>query len=401
MGDPDEVAMHGGSDCIEPNVSWAYDRPGGYRVYHLSPLGGAGDWYLQENLALVYRCGSWDRNPLVAISPLLVTIPGPQFHDLYLSRMGLDPAYARIANHALNLTGDPFAGSRLAEELTNERTWTWEDGAYAVATVPERPPLDLNVAFALEWLSFRAARPAMTRVWLNAIVGASSLTPVERDGRDAYRLEAAWTLLDETGATYRYLPASLVLPVDAALEDETGISLRMSTDLLPGVYRWMLAVSDGNWTPGRSGEKARGGYASGELVVRDLGSDLPVLSDIAVSADSAGSWSPAAGVNLNPTPTRVTGEDGVAFIYYEAYNLTPGGQYETRVVLTPEGEGQSFDLSYPGTARRGATIVTRGYLRIDLSKSPPDRYEMSVTVRDLTNGYVTLPVRTDILVNTH
>jgi len=117
MGDPDEVAGHLGGDCIEPNISWGYDRPGGFRVYHLSPLGGLDDWYLLENLALVYRCGSWERNPMVAISPLLVDIPGPLFHDLYLSRMNFDAAYALMANQALNFAGTEFAGSRLAEEL--------------------------------------------------------------------------------------------------------------------------------------------------------------------------------------------------------------------------------------------------------------------------------------------
>jgi hypothetical protein len=89
----------------------------------------------------------------------------------------------------------------------------------------------------------------------------------------------------------------------------------------------------------------------------------------------------------------------VAFIYYEAYNLTPGGQYETRVVLQPEGGGQPFDLSYPGTVLRGASIVTRGHLRVDLSASSPGRYDVSVTVRDLTSGHVTLPVETEIHVN--
>ena len=40
MGEPDVVAAHGGGECIEPNVTWAYDRPGGYKLYHLSPSGG-------------------------------------------------------------------------------------------------------------------------------------------------------------------------------------------------------------------------------------------------------------------------------------------------------------------------------------------------------------------------
>lgn len=399
MGDPDEVAIHGGSDCIEPNVSWAYDRPGGYRVFHLSPAGGVDDWYLLENLAMVYRCGTWDRNPMVAISPLLLDVPGPPFYDLYMSRMGLDPRYARIANLALNLMGDDFAGSRLAEELTEERDWTWQDGLYAVASVPERPPVDLGVNFALEWLQFRAPRPGLTRVWLNGLVDASALRPAERDRQEVYRVDAVWTLLDEEGLLYRHIPSSYDLPVIEELDDDTGIALRKSTDLPPGTYRWMLVVSDANSSVEEDGEKVRGGYASGEVTVRDLGTDLPVLSDVAVSVDSAGAWSPAAGIQLNPSPVHATGDDGVAFIYYEAYNLTPGGQYETRVVLQPEGGGQPFDLSYPGTVRRGASIVTRGHLRVDLSASSPGRYDVSVTVRDLTSGHVTLPVETEIHVN--
>ncbi len=68
-------------------------------------------------------------------------------------------------------------------------------------------------------------------------------------------------------------------------------------------------------------------------------------------------------------------------------------------MLEPEGGGQAFDLSYPGTAQTGGQIVTRGYLRIDLSDSSPGRYRMSVTVHDLTSGITTLPVRTEIFVN--
>lgn len=395
MGEPDEVAVHGGSDCIEPNVSWGYDRPGGYRVYHLSPLGGTDDWYLLENLAMVYRCGTWDRNPMVAVNPLLVDVPGPPFHDLYMSRMGLDPAYARIANHALNDIGDAFARSRLFEELTDERDWTWRDGEYAVSTIPERPAVDLGVDFGLEWLRFRAPRPGLTRVWLNGVVDASSLISVERDGRDAYRVDAVWTLLDESGESYRRMPASIDFLTDEELAPDVGFAVRLHADLPPGRYRWMLVMSDA-YSREEGEDGVRGGYASGEVEVRSLSGDLPVLSDVAVSADSGGSWSPAAGIHLNPAPARTTGDDGAAFIYFEAYNLTRGGRYETRVVLTPADGGPPFDLSYPGTTPAGASVVTRGYLRVDLSASPPGTYEMSVTVRDLTTGHLTLPVRSEI-----
>jgi GWxTD domain-containing protein len=400
MGQPDEVAVHAGGDCIEPNVSWAYDRPDGYRIYHLSPLGGTDDWYLLENLAIVYRCGSWDRNPMVAISPLLMDIPGPPFYDLYMSRMGLDPAYARIANHALDLIGDDFANSRLVEELSEERDWTWEDGEYAIAGVPERPAVDPGVDFALEWLQFRAPRPGLTRVWLNALVDASKLTSVADEDGQVYRIEAVWSLLDEAGLEYRRVPSALTLPAEAIPADDAGVSLRVPADLPPGAYRWTVAVADEHSRGEGEDGRRRGGYASGDVTVRDLGSDLPVLSDVAVSPDSSGAWRPAAGIRLNPNPAHVTGEDGVAFIYFEAYNLTAGGQYETRVVLRPAGGGQSFDLSYPGDVQRGASIVTRGHLRVDLSETAPGLYDMTVTVRDLTSGHLTLPVRTELVVDT-
>jgi len=399
MGAPDDVAVHTGGECIEPNVSWAYERPDGLRIYHLSALGGTDDWYLLENLAQVYRCGTWDRSPTVAISPLLLDIPGEPFYYLYMSRMGLDPAYARIANRALTLAGVGSVGLRLSEELTDERDWTWADGEYAVASVPERPPVDLSVRFGLEWLGFRAPRPGLTRIWMNGVVEASALTAERRDGRDVYRVDAVWTLLDESGSSYRRIPASFELPTDTVLDEEATLSIRMSADLAPGAYRWMLVVADVNAAGEEDGEKPAGGYATGDLLVRDMSADLPLLSDVAVSPDSTGAWSPARGISLNPTPTHVTGRDGIAFIYYEAYNLTAGGTYETRVVLEPAGGGQAFDLSYPGTARTGGPVVTRGYLRIDLSDSSPGRYSMSVTVHDLTSGITTLPVRTEISVN--
>ena len=130
-----------------------------------------------------------------------------------------------------------------------------------------------------------------------------------------------------------------------------------------------------------------------------MSADIPLLSDVAVSSDSAGTWSPAPGVALSPSPAHSTGEDGIAFVYFEAYNLSPGGQYVTRVRLEPEAGGQDFDLSYPASAAAGGRVATHGYLRVDLSATPPGRYRMTVSVRDLTTGVVTLPVRTDIVVS--
>jgi hypothetical protein len=334
---------------------------------------------------------------MVAISPLLLDIPGPPFHDLYLSRMGLDPGYARIADRAMQGIGDPLGSSALAELLADEREWTWEDGEYAIATVPERPDLDLEVDFGLEWLQFRASRPGLTRVWLNGMARAADLEGVERDGALEYPFEVRWTLLDESGLGFRHASADFDLTATGSIEGDAGISFRLPLEIPPGTYRWTVAVeSSSNRTDDGDQSKKHGGYARGEVIVRDLTTDLPILSDVAVSPDSLGAWSPAEGVRLNPTPAHITGPDAVAFIYYEAYNLTPRGRYETRVVLAAEGEGPTFDLTYPATVPPGASVVTPGYLRIDLSDSAPGDYAMTVTVRDLTSGHVTLPVHTDI-----
>jgi hypothetical protein len=311
--------------------------------------------------------------------------------------MGFDPGYARIANQALNMIGDDFVHLRVAEQLTRERRWTWADGEYAVRTVPERPDLDLSVNFAAEWLGFRAPRPGLTRVWLNGLVEAGTLRTEESDGRARFRVHAVWTVRDSAGDFLRRVPATFELPAPERLDEDAGLAIRFPTDLAPGEYAWMLSVED-LVERSEEDEPAPGGYATGTLTVRDMSTDLPLLSDVAVSPDSTGSWVPAAGIRLNPSPTHATNREGIAWIYFEAYNLTPRGRYETRVVLEPAGGGRTFDLSYPGDVPGGGTIVTNGYLRLDLSQTEPGRYRVAVSVRDLTSGVTTLPVRTEIVV---
>ncbi len=396
MGPPDDVAVHGGDGCIEANVTWGYDRPGGYKLYHLTPLGGTDDWWLVSNLAAVYRCGSWDRNPFVAVSPLMVDIPPDAMSDLYKSRMGLDPAYARIAMRAATLGGADRL--RVLEELKDESERTWADGEYAVATVPERPRVDLDVRLGLEWLQFRSGRPGHTRVWLNGIAESDELSPEELpDGRLLYRVDAVWTVLDESGDFYGRFPAEVRIERERELAEDSGLSIRISADLAPGSYSYLFSVSD--FKDRFQEGPVSGGYARDTLEVRDLGGDLPILSDVAVAADSGGSWTPGGGVFLRPTPVHTTGADGVAHVYYEAYNLTPRGVYETRVRVEPKDGGEPFELTYPGSVRLGFRVATRGVLRLDLADTEPGVYRISVTVRDLTTGTTTLPTRTEIIVD--
>ena len=399
MGDPGDTAATAGGPCIEPNVSWAYRRPDGDRIYHLSSLGGADDWYVLENLAMAYRCTARDGIPSAGVSPLLIDIPPNVLYDLYSSRMGLDPDYARVANLGLNLIGDTFR-ARVVQALQGERDRTWSDMEYAVATVPERPGVRPAVDFALEWITFRAPRPELTRVWLNGMVDAKELSASVRDGREMYRVHLVWTLLDADETGFRRLPVTFEVPRDTAVSGDPTLFVRVPVDLEPGEYAWTLMVAaddSGEPSGADGGDPPDGGYARGRLVVRDMGGGVPLLSDVAVSPDSSGTWSPTEGVRLGPRPGHETGPDGIAFIYLEAYNLSPDGDYEARVRLESLDGTGTFDLSYPGTAagRRG---LPPGVLRVDLSDSEPGRYRMTVTVRDLATGLSTLPARTELRV---
>jgi hypothetical protein len=84
------------------------------------------------------------------------------------------------------------------------------------------------------------------------------------------------------------------------------------------------------------------------------------------------------------------------WIYFEAYNLTPGGRYTAQVRLEPRGGGPPYDLEFSGVAQPEGRIVTPSGLRLDLADSRPGRYRLSLTVRDQATGRVTLPATSEI-----
>jgi hypothetical protein len=76
--------------------------------------------------------------------------------------------------------------------------------------------------------------------------------------------------------------------------------------------------------------------------VRRYDARLPQLSDIAFATDSGGAWSPAAGIALPITPVNVTDESGRAWLYFEAYGLSPKGEYGTEIRMEPRDGGEPF-----------------------------------------------------------
>lgn len=391
LGPPYDTASFLGGECYEPNVSWQYRFPEGDRMYHLSPLTGVDNWWLISNLAQVFRCPIGvdgrvlqDRSPMVAFAPILSQIPPAYLREIYLSRAGLDPEYARMAYR--------FDGLRTAEELQNERDLTWSAGLYAVTEVPERPDVTQDIEFSIEWLQFRLPRAERTRVWLLAAISGVDLNRAREAGAGA-DFELIVSTLNETTGVLERFTGRLVPPPPGS-----DLVVRLPLDLPAGSYTTRVIVRAGE-ARGVTDMESRpppGAYLETPLAVRDFSGTLPRLSDIAVSPDSGGSWSQVEQVALSPSPAHLTNDTGRMWVYFEAYNLTPGGAYSAVVHLNPEGDGDPFDLEFSGTARSEGRIVTQSGLRLDLSDSPPGRYLLSLTLRDVATGRVTLPAQTRI-----
>lgn len=395
MGEPDRSAAFQYDECYEPNVTWAYEEPDGVRLYHLSSLGGTDDWWLLDNLARVFRCpvdpatGAIirTRNPMVALSPVLPLIPAWLLADLYTSRSVLDPEYARMASR--------FDRNRTIEQLQIERDMTGEDARFAMEGVPERPDVDLGLQFDSEWLQFRSPRPGKTRVWINVELPADEVRDaLEREGTQ--RLETVLVLLGEEEEDLLIFPAEFDLGLDADAVPGEVLGLRVPAELPPGDYRTLFRLSIASG----SGAPATGNYVSDSLIVRNFSGTLPLLSDVAVAPDSGGAWQPRPGLSIRPSPSHRSGPDGIAWIYLEAYNLTPGGAFVARVRLRGgEGAAPAFEQEYSGTAVPGARIVTPIVLRLDLVDTPPGDYALEVGLTDVATGVQALDSKTTLAVS--
>lgn len=430
MGEPDRTTRFAGNpsgtnrnivsaECYQPNVSWAYDYPDGTRVYHFTTFSGTDDYWLIRNLGLVYRCGAPEAsaqgsggavNSLTPVNQHRFVALGPAAHlvlqDLYRSRQGLDPRYAQAAqrmndpNPGLELNTQGSKALEAQRVLQTERDWTDADARFAIEGVPERPDVQPDSRLLVESLQFRSSRGATSRVWVNALIEADKLTAAPEGEAFRYRVEARLALVDSRGEYSRY-DRSFEARVPRRLRRDESLPVRIAIDVPPGVFDYTLMIRDALASPGDS---RSGNYFRDDLTVRDLAGSLPVTSDVAVAADSGGSWKPlnpvGSNIGLSPGPAHRTGPDRVAFVYFEAYNLTPGGLYETQIRFAPEGDGgEEFDLTFSGEVPFEGHPRTNHILRLDLEGTAPGTYRMSVVVTDDETGRSTLPHTTSIVVS--
>ena len=429
LGDPDRLTSFAGNpsiqsdlvsaECYQPNESWAYDFPEGTRVFHLSASGGTDDYWMVENLAAVYRCGNpragasgnasvarltpVNENRYVPIGMAAALV----LTDLYRSRQGLDTRYAQAAQRmydpAAEYTLNSVGGKALeaSKVLQEEREVTLADGTFMVSSVPGRPRVRTDARLLVEELQFRGSSPDESRVWLNAVVEAAELQPVvEPGGGFRYRVAARWLLVDDLGELRR-VQSEFETVTPRVLGRDESLPIRLSIDLPPGQHRYNFIVRDA--VDPVADEDPVGNFYRGEILVRQFAVAIPDLSDVAVSADSGGKWSPigpeSSVVGIRPSPAHTTGPDGIAFVYFETYGLTPGSPYSTTVQLEPiDGGGDTFDLSFPGDAPLEPGPRVGRILRLDLSDTDPGSYRMLVTVVDGTTGERTLPFETEVIV---
>ncbi len=428
LGEPDRLTSFAGNpsirsdlvsaECYQPNESWAYDYPGGTRVFHLSAFGGTDDYWLIENLAEIYRCGDPRAGADGDVSAARLTpvnehrfVPigmaaGLVLPDLYMSRQGLDTHYAQAAQrmadpmseYTLNSTGGKSLEA--AKVLQEERERTWADGGFVVDSVPDRPNVSPDSRLLVEELQFRGSSPDSSRVWLNAVIEASELQPTpEPGGGYRYKVRARWVLIDELGELRR-VQSGFEAVSPRILGTNESLPVRLAIDLPPGQYRYNVIISDASDPV--SDELPAGNYHRSNISVRQFAVAIPDLSDVAVSSDSGGRWSPIStesAVGLSPNPVHVTGPDGIAFVYFETYGLTPGSPYTTTVQLEPvSGGGDTFDLSFSGDVPLEPGPRVGRILRLDLSDSEPGSYRMLLSVEDGTTGERTLPAQTEVIV---
>jgi hypothetical protein len=264
-----------------------------------------------------------------------------------------------------------------------------------LAEIPDRPAVTPDAPFAYELLQFRAgpSESERTRVWLNAVVQAAPLRGVPaEEGGVRYAVHATISLAGEHGDLYQR-EAMFSLRAAEELGDGAGIPARLAVETPPGQYVATVVLRDAN----DEGERPIGNWETRDLTVRSYAPGVPLLSDVAVAPDSGGATQLAPDVALPISPVHETDASRRAWVYFEAYGLSPRSDYQVEVRLEPKDDGEPFTLSYRGSPPATSQAAMRRLLRLELDDSPPGEYTLRLMVTDGA-GRESLPLETSLRV---
>jgi hypothetical protein len=409
MGEPDEIAfaIAGQESAMFMGnriEGWRYDRPEVPRVFFFAPVTRLGiglkDYRLLD--APWRALGTWNATSEIdfVVPTGLDTINASSFaglnplQNLYLSFQGLDPIYATRAYRMRS-----FEGGILLQELSEDRQETLADVAFAVDSVPDAPDLSPSLSFIWERLRFFDPSSTETVVWILASARAGDIE--EREGEDrssVYRVRLSATVQRGTAVT----ADSFLTEVRSgrSLVDDDAVVARIPVSVGPGSYPFTLILRDGN-----DPERASGNWTRGS-VTGMRPSNLPEISDLAVAADSGGTWTRDGVTFLAVSPSHVTKPDGELHLYFEVYGVPGGSRYEVEIRAVPERDAEqvwaveagalayraSFSSEMPGSSG-----ISPHHLRLDLSDTPEGAYVLGVRVTDLDSDLQSLPATTPII----
>lgn len=260
--------------------------------------------------------------------------------------------------------------------------------------------------FDYQYLVFSGPSDDLVDVWAAVSVHAGRVRGVFEGGWK-YSLGLRFDLLRDDA-----LVASETTRVEHTLNalvpesTSDGFPLQARVRVPPGKYRYRIAVTDHNWEAFPAVNEK-----TGEVTIPSLAYPGPVVSSIAVAADSGGTWLPAKHVSLKLNAARIVRKESRPFIYFEAYGVTPGAVYRGEVKListwastgqgeTFRGSRRPFQLQYRGTAPTDPNEPIRSALRLDLSKTEPGPYVVTVKITDLATGRTSDTRRVELKVRT-
>ena len=396
---------------VEPfmdlNETWAYFRPEGPRVFHFAPISKTGlhalaDFRLLENLA--HASGFTMPSELMGVG-------GGSLAYLYQSRRVLDFLYEdyhfRQMDSRMRAAGDRF-NPGFHGFLAWEREINEADARYAVSGIPDAPELTAGIEFAYETLRFREPGSDRSEVWFLASTRVGDLTAraaldpeTGADGLVGYDLGARLAYLAPGGMETLNVLSQPVVEDSQASDD--GIPVRFQVTLEPETYPYTLVLRDQGSERGKLGN-----WILDTVTVSARQFGIPSISDIAVAADSGGSWSRDGASFLRIGPTHVVSTDGTAHTYFEVYGIRPGATYDVDVRVVPGAAADmAFDLApdnlvfrlrFPSIAAvdREGLGIGRHYLQVELGSSPPGAYLLAVRITDRSTGIESLPAVTPL-----